>query len=221
DWLPQSPPYYIGLWAAVNGIAALVLVGLAYYLYSKQRGADLRSNGVLPGWKAFGKSVLLGAIVVAAAFGLVFFVDYVFKTDFRVWVVTVKAFTVDKVWLALRYLPLFLVYFVANSIALNSFNRFTIAGREWVNTAVLALANSIAPIVLVIAQYWHFFSSGYTFDWFPGITSIWLFPVIVFLAVAAVISRKIYDATGNPYVAGFINAAVVTMIAVSNTLTMS
>ncbi len=221
DWLPQSPPYYIGLWAAVNGIAALIVVALAYNLYGKKQGQDLRTNGVLPGWKSVGKSALLAGVVVVAAFGLVFFVDYVFKTDFRVWVVTIKAFTMDKIWLALKYLPLFLMYFVANSIALNSFNRFTIAGKEWVNTAILALANSLAPIVLVIAQYWHFFSTGYLIDWFPGITSIWLFPIIVYLAVAAVISRKIYNYTGNPYIAGFINAAVIAMISVSNTLTMS
>ena len=47
-----------------------------------------------------------------------------------------------------------------------------------------------------------------------------MFPVVVFLPVAAVISRKLYRATGNPYVGAFVNAATVTMISVSNTLTM-
>ncbi len=45
--------------------------------------------------------------------------------------------------------------------------------------------------------------------------------MIVILAVSAVISRKIYRATNNPYIGGFINAAVVTLISVSNTLTVS
>jgi hypothetical protein len=39
--------------------------------------------------------------------------------------------------------------------------------------------------------------------------------------VAAVISRKIYRATNNPYIGGFINAVVVTIIAVTNTLTVT
>jgi hypothetical protein len=37
--------------------------------------------------------------------------------------------------------------------------------------------------------------------------------------VAAIITRKIYRATDNPYIGGFIMAATVTLIAVSNTLT--
>jgi hypothetical protein len=37
--------------------------------------------------------------------------------------------------------------------------------------------------------------------------------------VAAVLTRKIYRATNNPYIGGFIMASVVTLIAVSNTLT--
>ena len=75
--------------------------------------------------------------------------------------------------------------------------------------------------MLVVVQYVTFFVSGYTIDGFGGIFSIWLFPVIVILAVSAVISRKIYRATNNPYIGGFINAAVVTIISVTNTLTVT
>jgi cobalamin biosynthesis protein CobD/CbiB len=73
----------------------------------------------------------------------------------------------------------------------------------------------------VIAQYLTFASTGYTIDGFGGIFSIWLFPVIVILALAAVISRKLYRATNNPYIAGFIMATVVTLMSVSNTLTVN
>jgi hypothetical protein len=48
---------------------------------------------------------------------------------------------------------------------------------------------------------------------------VWLFPMLVILPVAAVISRKIYCLTANPYLGGFINAMLVTMISCSNTLT--
>jgi hypothetical protein len=133
----------------------------------------------------------------------------------------VKAFEVDKLWIALLYLPFFLLFFVANSVAINSFNRFTLAGKEWLNTLVSTVANSLAVAILVVAQYLTFASTGYTIDGFGGIFSIWLFPVIVILAVAAVISRKLYRATNNPYIAGFIMATVVTIMSVSNTLTVN
>lgn len=114
----------------------------------------------------------------------------------------------------------FLVYFVANSVAVNVFNRFTLRGKEWLNTAVLALVNALAPTVLVVAQYVTFFVSGYTILNFGGLFSIWLFPVIVILAATAVLSRKLYRITGNPYIGGFISAIVVTLISVTNTLTV-
>ena len=132
-----------------------------------------------------------------------------------------KWFPQDKIWYAFVVLPLFLVYFVANSVALNVFNRFTLGGREWLNTAALALFNALGPIVLVLAQYLTFASSCHLIPDFGGIFSIWLFPVILILAVTAVISRKIYRETNNPYIAGFLNAAVVALMAVSNSLVVT
>ncbi len=216
----QGAVFFIATWAAINGVAGLIIMTVSYFAFGKKNSLDLRAAGVLPGWRKFFHGIGLGAIVVAAAFGIVFVLDYFFKTDFRYWVVAVKAFEADKLWIALLYLPFFLVYFFANSVAINSFNRFTLRGKEWLNTLVLALANAIAPIVLVIAQYATFFITGETIPGFGGIFSIWLFPVILILAVSAVISRKIYRATNNPYIGGFINAAVVTIISVSNTLTV-
>lgn len=217
----QGAVFFIATWAAINGVAGLVIMVVSYLLFGRKNNQDLRAVGVLPGWKKFFHGLGLSAVVVAAAFGIVFILDYFFKTDFRLWVIAVKAFTPDKLWIGLLYLPFFLIYFVANSVAINGFNRFTIRGKEWINTAVLALFNSLAPIILVVAQYTTFANTGYTIDGFGGIFSIWLFPVIVILAATAVISRKIYRATNNPYIGGFINAAVVTIISVTNTLTVN
>lgn len=210
--------WFIAIWAAINGIATLAVMLVSYLLFGRRSGVDLRASGVLPGWRRFGLGIGLALVTTVAAFGIVFVLDYFFTTDFRIWVLAVKAFSPDKILFALFVLPLFLIYFVLNSVALNSFNRLTLRGKEWVNTAVLALFNSLAPIVLVVAQYSTFAVTGYTIPGFGGIFSIWLFPVIVILAASAVISRKIYRATNNPYVGGFINAMVVSVVSVSNSL---
>jgi pimeloyl-ACP methyl ester carboxylesterase len=219
--IPQGAVFFIGLWAAINGLAAVIIMIVSYQLYGKRAGVTMRGIGVLPGWKKFWQGILLGLIVVVVAFGIVFVLGYFFNTDFRLWVLAIPTFTSDKVLIALLYLPYFLVYFLANSVAVNSFNRFTLGGKEWLNTAVLALFNGLAPIILVIAQYTHFFVTGALITGFGGIDSIWLFPIVVILPVAAVISRKIYRSTNNPYIGGFIMAAAVTMISVSNTLTFT
>ncbi|MEI3865730.1 alpha/beta fold hydrolase [Microbacterium sp. CCNWLW134] len=211
-------PWFIGIWAAINGLAAIVIMVVSYLVFGRESGQDLRASGVLPGWGRFFQGIGLALVTVVAAFLIVFVLDYFFTTDFRLWVVAVKVFTPEKIWFALLVLPLFLVYFFANSVAINGFNRFTLAGKEWLNTLVLAVFNALGPIILVVLQYTTFFITGETIPGFGGIFSIWLFPVILILAVAAVISRKIYRATNNPYIGGFVNAAVVTLISVSNSL---
>jgi dienelactone hydrolase len=221
---PQGPPFFIGVWAALNGIAGLIILAITYNAFSKKNGQTFRAAGVLPGWRKLFHTLGLAAVVVVSAYALVFIVDYFFTTDFRLWVLAIRAFEPDKLLIALPYLPFFLLYFVVNSILLNGFSRITLAGREWLNTAVLAVANALGPIIIIVIQYVTFFSTGLPVGGlgpFSAMYVIWLFPVVVILAAAAVISRKIYRSTGNPWLAGFINAAVVTLIAVSNSLTMA
>ena len=217
----QGAVFFIAFWAMVNGVAAVAIMGLSYLLFGRKNGVRVRELGLLPGWKKFFQSIGVAVVTVAAAFGIVFLSDWLLHADFRFWVIAVKDFEPDKLWIALLYLPFFLVYFVANSIAINVFNRFTFRGKEWLNTAVLALVNALAPLVLVVVQYTTFFITGETVPGFGGIFSIWLFPVIVILAATAVLSRKLYRVTGNPYVGGFISALVVTLVSVTNTLTVT
>lgn len=215
----QGAVAFISMWAAITGLLSVAIMAISYFAFARKDGIDLRAVGVLPGWRNFFHGLGLSAVVVAAAFGIVFVLDYFFKTDFRLWILAVKAFGPDKLWIAALYLPFFAIYYVANSVAINSFNRFTLRGKEWLNTLVLAVFNSLGLFVIVVAQYVTFAISGEMIPGFAGIFSIWLIPVIVILAVTAVISRKIYRATHNPYIAGFINAGVVTIISVTNTLT--
>ena len=216
----QGAVFFIAFWAFINGIASIVIMGLSYLLFGRRNGMAPRTLGLLPGWRKFFQALGLAAVTVTAAYLIVFFFSWLLKTDFRFWVVAVKDFGADKLWIALLYVPFFLVYFLANSVAINVFNRFTLRGKEWLNTAVLALVNALAPIVLVVAQYVTFFITGEPIPGFGGIFSIWLFPVILILAATAVLSRKLYRVTGNPYIGGFISAAVVTLVAVTNTLTV-
>jgi len=217
----QGAVFFIAFWAAVNGLAAILIMAISYLLFGRKNGMSPRALGLLPGWRKVGLAAALAVVTVAAAYGIVFFFSWLLNTDFRFWTIAVKDFGADKLWIALLYVPFFLVYFVANSVAINVFNRFTLRGKEWLNTLVLALVNALAPIVLVVTQYVTFFVTGYTIPNFGGIFSIWLFPVIVILAATAVLSRKLYRVTGNPYIGGFISAAVVTIVAVTNTLTVN
>ena len=219
-FFPQFPPFYIGVWCVVAGLFAILLMVVSYYFHNKKLGMNLRENGIIISFGTLVKTVALALTITALAFSLVFIADYFFKTDFRFWVLTVKAFSPDKLLIALKYLPFFLIFYVANSVAINCFNYVSVGKKEWMNTALLALFNSLAILIIVVIQYTNFFITGDVF--FTSVSSIvgiWLFPIIVILIVAAIISRKIYRATNNPYLAGFINAFIITIMTVTNTLT--
>lgn len=221
DFFPQSPVFFIGVWSAVVGIAVILITILSYRFFNKEQGMNLRDSGVIISFKTLLKTIGLALLVVVASFGLVFIADYFFKTDFRIWVIAVKAFTPDKILIALKYLPFFLVFYIANSVAVNSFNYIAIGKKEWINTALLALFNGISGIVIIAIQYITFFRSGDVFfTSVSNIAGIWLFPIVIILPVAAIISRKIYRETRNPYLPGIINATIVTVIMCTNTLTL-
>lgn len=220
EFFSQIPVFYIGVWSLICGIFSIFTMILSYKFFTKRHDMDLCETGVIINVKVLGKTIVLALLVVVAAFGLVFVADYFFKTDFRIWVLAVKAFTPDKIAISLKYLPFFLVFYVANSVAINGFNYISIGKKEWMNIAVLAVFNVIGVAIIVVLQYIKFFTTGQVF--FTNVSTIveiWLYPIIVILPVAAIISRKIYRATKNPYLAGIINAIVITVITCTNTLT--
>jgi pimeloyl-ACP methyl ester carboxylesterase len=217
----QGAVFFIAVWEAANGLATLLVLAILRRQILRRDPGLLRAAGILPGWRPLMHGIALAAIVVAAAYQIVFLLDYFFKTDFRLWVIAVKTFTPDKLWMALLYGPMFAVYFMINSVFVNCFNRFAILGREWLNLAVLALFNSLAAILLVAAQYTWIFITGHPLRGFSSIFGVWLFPVILILGVSAIVSRKIYNSTNNPYIGGFVNTVVVSLIAVTNTFTVA
>ncbi len=222
----QSPVFFIGMWAAIVGLFTLVCILAGHYLFGgKASGISMKDRGVAIGWKNLWKTIFLALAVVAAAFGIVFLADYLFKVDFRFWVLAIKAFTPDKFSIILRYLPFLLVYLIFNSLAINSFNFVKIGKKDWINIAVLAVFNALAPLVIVVIQYSYFFANGKSFTeavMVPAVSNIygiWLFPLLVTLPFAAVLSRMLYKVTRNPYLGALIMALTLTIISCTNTLT--
>ncbi|MBN9607392.1 MAG: alpha/beta fold hydrolase [Actinomycetales bacterium] len=220
---PQGPTSFIGIWAAINGIVALLVMLVSYYAFGKRNGQDLRQVGIFPGWKKFGLGILLGLIVVVAVVAILFAEQYFFQSDFRLYVLAITTFTPDKIALILLYLPLYLVFYVLNSVAINSFNRFTVRGREWGNTLLLAVLNALPAVIVIAVQYLTFAISG-ELAWHDGqsrITGIWMQFVLPYLFVTVFVTRKIFRATNNPYIGGFIMASIATIASVSTTITVS
>lgn len=219
----QPESFAVAVWSALCGLFALLCMYLYYRFFGKKHGLDLVDRGVKMPLKKLGKTILLAVIVASLAYTWVFFANYFFKSDFRLWTLAIKTFDADKIYISLwPYLWLFLLFYIPASISANSFNYNTIGGKKGLGNAILvSIFTALPAIILPAMQYSYYFSTGSMLFW--GATSrlqmftLWLFPIILILMAATLISRAIYKVTKNPYLAGIISGIVVTLISCTNT----
>lgn len=219
----QSSPRGVGVWAMACGLFAIVSMVVSYFAYGKKHGVDLQEIGVKISLKKLGKTILLAAVVLFATMLTVFLADYFFMADFRIWVLAVRAFKLEQLGITFApYAFLFLVYYVANSVAVNCFNYNDIGAKQgrWVNTLLVALAAVLPAVILLLMQYIPYFAGSDLMWPHNNMYGVWLFPMLVILPGAAWVSRIIYRQTKNPYLPGIICGVMVAIISCTNTLTM-
>ena len=175
--------------------------------------------------KKFGLTALMAIIVFGVAYALVFVEDYFFFADFRLWTLAIKAFELP----ILKYIPyilLFFTYYIACSVATNSFN-FNKVGKEWGNAIICGLFNAAPAVILPCIQYITYYSTNHMM-WYQKTMGdpnypmfvLWLFPIILILFGTTLVSRVIYKTSKNPYIAGIVNALIVGLITIINTCTV-
>lgn len=224
----QTQGFGIATWAAVNGLIGLVLIAIYYFVHGKKAGFSLAERGISIGLKNVGKTIVLAALSLTAFFGILFFADYFFMVDFRIWVLAIRPFQSARLLGALfPYMLFLIIYFTANSLSATSFGYNDVGRKKWVNMLIFSAINVFPAAILIGLQYITFFATGWLFfgDHAAGMQApyhmftVWLFPFLAILFLTPIIARKIYRVTNNPYLAGIINGAIVTMMAAANTLT--
>lgn len=223
---PQDTTGGIGLWSVACG---LVLWAGTRKLYGDKLSKHKKELGIQIGTRAFWKTVLLAVTVVVVTF-LFLGLAWIFKTDFRFWTFDVRAFNFRKVLVALRYLPLFFVFYYFQSLALSR-TRFTL----WSEAKQMRIGAlwSIAPVVLMLLITYVPALGGNATLWirlFPetwslaeiarmamALIPILLIPFVPILAISSRISIKLNNLTDQVWLGAFINSMMITMITVSNT----
>lgn len=211
-----GPVFVIGLWAAANGIFLLVVN--AWGWLHPAPGSTRAPQGGRSAARSLVRAVLVALATAAVAYLIVATAQYFFTSDVRFWVVAFKATTPEKFGYLFAYLPLYLVYFVPLAVVTNTANRVHLAGGEATNTAVTMAIAVAGPVILVAYQYITMAVTGYPAPGFMGLFSIWLFPLIVIIPTAVLVSRRLYLRTGSTYLGGLVMAVIATLISVSNSL---
>ena len=220
----QEQPYVLGVWSVLMGLVTLFILFLNYRRYSKASGLNLREQGVFLSKDKVWKTILLGVLAAACSYFIAFVTHYFFGTDFRFWFIfTFRPFDAVKFTEILRFLPFFLFFFVINSIAMNVFNFVKMGKKEWVNTLLMAIFNTLGPVLLLTAFYAYFLTSGLmpldTLGWGLGSMVFWVYPMVAILPLATVLSRIIYKATRNPYLPSIAFSLIVVTMLCTNQLT--
>ena len=213
----QGASLAIGMWSLLCGLFTVFTIRGN----NKKFPVDLEERGIKIGKDKLIRTIVLSLAVVCAAFLIVFLSDYLFLTDYRLWCfATIRAFSADHIGKILCFLPFWLVYYIATSVAANCYN-YTARGKSsWVPVLWQMFFVFIGPMFMIVAQYTIFFITGKeVLDPLTGIMGIWLFPIAIILPLSVLISHLIYKKTKNPYIGGIIMALIACIIAVTNTLT--
>ncbi len=220
----QEPVLFIGLWSVLCALFTIILLIIGNKVTSSP--VSLEERGVKISLGQLCKTIIIAIFVVFCAYGLVFAADILFKADYRLWVLPLKAFTADKFYPIVIYLPFFVIFYTINSIAINCFNYFK-GIPSFINIILLAFVNGASSFLLLSLQYFRFFEDGRAplevlfGSVFFNIIGIWLFPIAILLTLSTFFTRAIFMETKNPYLGAFIFALIVTIISCTNTLTYS
>lgn len=218
-FLNQAAVRGVSTWAMACGLVALVML-LVTKAVNKDAWAECIANVRITPARLF-KTILLALTVVAASYAWVFIADYFFHVDFRIWVLAFKRFNPVFLLIAIPFMIMGSVFYVMSSISVNCFNYCKLGGKEWVNTLVLALFTGAPAFIITLMQYVYFYQTGNLLFAVgeSALFVVWLFPLVAILPLSVLVSRKIYKASGNPYLPGIINAVIVALVSSANTCT--
>ena len=219
--LPQQVSNIFALWALANGLFMLVTSFVSYFLHGKKQGETLKDWGVAIGFKKLLKSILLSLIAVAGVLAVVYIASYVFQMDLRVYLWGIRDIPVDHMYLFFTYLPFYLVFGIAVSIAINS-AYYAKIGKEptWVNDIFFAFMNFIPAFVITVVGYYLFMKSGVQPNIFGStFTFTYMINAIPVFPVAVLFMRRINKYCNNPYIPGIIAGCLMAFFQVVSVFT--
>ena len=206
----------IAKWTVGCTFISLLIMSLVFLFLKARDGVTLADYGVTFKPTAILGGLLGAVVTVAAGYALLFLVDLIFKTDFRIWTFAFKTFDGNICPAILRYLPTFAGYYIVSTaaICINT-NTERLQGVKGYIVAVLLNAGGAA--LWLIRQYVTLFSTGVAAHPGASLSGIVLVAMVATLSVAACISRFLYKRTGNIWLAAFTNGLLMTIMTVANT----
>ncbi|MFS0674271.1 alpha/beta fold hydrolase [Ornithinibacillus sp. 179-J 7C1 HS] len=203
-------------WAINVAIVMLMIMVCYHYIAKKPEGATIANYGVKANVSSVIASILTAIIAIVIGYAVLFAIDAIFKTDFRLWTFAVKTFEMQHVIALLKYAPLFFIYYFVSGISVN----INTNGEKYegIKGYIIAILHYVGGLILYLIYHYGLLfitgTAGYPEQALSSIIVIGLVPV---LAIAAIFNRFLYRKTGNVYVGAFLNTILMTLITLANT----
>ena len=219
-FFPQRMNNSVMLWAALNGTLGLIIFFLSYYFFGRHHGTNHDSWGLKISFNELIKTILLGLIVFASYYLILFIVYFFFHVDYRFWFMGVRVFQPEMILILLMYFPLFFIFFFSNSLRVNGSMRFK-NQAEWKSRLIAGFANSLGLIFIIIIQYSVFAATGEVY-WSSNSTD-WLsvnllFGIVPMMFILPYFNRIFFQMTGRVYLGPIITCLIFIMILSTNTV---
>ena len=219
-FFPQRMNNSVMLWAALNGTLGLIIFFLSYYFFGRHHGTNHDSWGLKISFNELIKTILLGLIVFASYYLILFIVYFFFHVDYRFWFMGVRVFQPEMILILLMYFPLFFIFFFSNSLRVNGSMRFK-NQAEWKSRLIAGFANSLGLIFIIIIQYSVFAATGAVY-WSSNSTD-WLsvnllFGIVPMMFILPYFNRIFFQMTGRVYLGPIITCLIFIMILSTNTV---
>lgn len=210
-YLPQGITNQILVWAIINGLITLALMGFAPKRKSR--------TGLL------GQSLAIAVISVAVGYAALWLADLAFKIDFRFWIIALKLMNQKQCVIFLIYLIPFTAFFVvALHVLHRNFSTMEAPRLALYLTNILAL--TFGFIVLLVLQYGTLWLTGKLFNPLPDpgfvpLSTIVAIQFVPLLAIVAVIATFTWRRTGSSLPGALISGLFVTWYIVAGTATQA
>ena len=203
----------IAYWAvAAAGLTFLVVFGTSPVFNA---GLDVKNPyGLKASWVQVGASLLTAVTLTIGLFLVVGLMEWIFLTDFRLYAYAIKIFNSQQFVAALRYMPLFFLYYLVSAIAVFVNTK----GMKGYKADALAAFLLVGPVLFfLVYQYFVLYNTGVAA--FPtfSLSSILLVGLVPSLTVAGIVIRRFSEKTGNIWTSVFFTTAFFTLVALANT----
>lgn len=229
----MAPMNSLMLFNIVVGLILMAVYVAVFLLIAKKAGCGLEETGLKLPFKKVLKSLLLAVVSFGAIYAVAYICYAISGTYFSFFKFNIMPMD-GAHWIAfLKYLPVWVFFFLLMSVLFNSFTRINKA-PAWLNYVLIAVASCGGLAVMFGYDYGQLFATGVRgIQYIPGTTSAdWLstigmsfptalagimcFGLLFILPLSAIASRVLFKKTGTAWTGGFLIAFVTLTFAISH-----